>query len=250
MTQWTAKCTVTKPAKSLLEEIYRRLFEKFGPQHWWPGETPFEVMIGAILTQSAAWQNVETAIRNLKTAGLMLPDALRKNSPEKIAPLIRSAVYYNVKARKLKALVEYIGSACNDDLDRLFEKDTGQLRDELLAVWGIGEETADSILLYAADKPVFVIDAYTRRIMGRIGIKPEKDTYSDWQSLFMKNLSADIVLFNEYHALLVHLGKETCRPKPLCHGCPLSDICQYTAGGPFHPILVRNSKLDLVSRKP
>jgi len=221
-----AKYTVTKSLKNLLNDIYRRLFEQYGPQHWWPGETPFEVMIGAVLTQSAAWKNVETAIINLKTAGLMSPASLREKSPEEIAPLIRSAVYYNVKARKLKALVEYIGNACEDDLDRLFEKDTGQLRVELLAVWGIGEETADSILLYAANKPVFVVDAYTRRIIGRIGIRQEKDTYSDWQALFMKNLPADVILFNEYHALLVHLGKETCRPKSLCPGCPLSDICQ------------------------
>jgi endonuclease-3 related protein len=225
MTRWMAKYTVTESAKLLLENIYRRLFDKFGPQHWWPGETPFEVMIGAVLTQSAAWKNVETAITNLKTAGLMLPAVLRRKSPEEIAPLIHSAVYYNVKARKLKALVEYIGSARNDDLDRLFEKDTGQLRDELLAVWGIGEETADSILLYAANKPVFVIDTYTRRIMDRIGIHPENDTYSDWQSFFMKNLPTDVSLFNEYHALLVHLGKETCRPKPHCTDCPISDIC-------------------------
>jgi endonuclease-3 related protein len=228
MTRWTAKHTVTESVKLLLEEIYRRLFEKFGPQHWWPGETPFEVMIGAVLTQSASWKNVETAITNLKAAGLMSPAALRKKSLEEISPLIRSAVYYNVKAHKLEALVEYIGNACEDDLDRLFEKETGQLRDELLAVWGIGEETADSILLYAAGKPVFVIDAYTRRIMSRTGVQPEKDTYSDWQSLFMKNLPADVALFNEYHALLVHIGKETCRPKPLCPGCPLSDSCLST----------------------
>src|SRR4030042_582355 len=209
MTQWTAKYTVTESVKNLLEEIYRRLFKKFGPQHWWPGETLFEVMIGAVLTQSAAWKNVETAITNLKTAGLMSPAALREKPPEEIAPLIRSAVYYNVKARKLKALVEYIGNACNDNLDILFEKDAEQLRHELLAVWGIGEETADSILLYAANKPVFVIDAYTRRIMSRIGIQPEKDTYSGWQCLFMKNLDRDVTLYNEYHALLGPLGKET-----------------------------------------
>ena len=226
MTRWTAKYTVTESVKSLLEEIYRRLFEKFGPQHWWPGETPFEVMIGAVLTQSAAWKNVETAISNLKKAGLMSPVALREKTLEETAPLIRSAVYYNVKARKLKALVNYIGNACDDNLASLFEKDTAQLRDELLAVWGIGEETADSILLYAANKPVFVIDAYTRRIIGRIGIQPEHDTYSAWQSLFMKNLPVDAGLFNEYHALLVRLGKETCRPKSLCPACPLSDICQ------------------------
>jgi endonuclease-3 related protein len=226
MTQWTAKCTVTESVEKLLEEIYNRLFEKFGSQHWWPGETPFEVMIGAVLTQSAAWKNVETAITNLKTAGLMAPAALREKSSEEISPLIRSAVYYNVKARKLKAMVEYIGNACDDNLDVLSEKGTHQLRDELLAVWGIGEETADSILLYAAGKPVFVIDAYTRRIMSRIGIQPVKDTYSEWQSIFMDNLPADVALFNEYHALLVRLGKETCRPKPLCPACPLSDTCQ------------------------
>ncbi|HEY96201.1 MAG TPA: hypothetical protein G4O15_14830 [Dehalococcoidia bacterium] len=225
MTQWTAKCTVTEPVQSLLEDIYRRLFEQYGPQHWWPGETPFEVMIGAVLTQSAAWKNVETAITNLKTTGLMSPAALRGKPSEEIAPLIRSTVYYNVKARKLKALVDYIGNACNDDLDRLFKKDVRQLRDELLAVWGVGEETADSILLYAANKPVFVIDAYTRRIINRIGIQPENDKYSAWQFLFMNNIPADIALFNEYHALLVRLGKETCRPKPLCSSCPLFDIC-------------------------
>lgn len=225
MTQWMAKYTMTESVTNLLGEIYRRLLEKFGPQYWWPGETPFEVMIGAVLTQSAAWKNVETAIINLKTAGLMSPAALREKSSEEIVPLIHSAVYYNVKARKLKALVEYIGNACEDNLDILFKKDSDRLRGELLAVWGIGEETADSILLYAADKPVFIIDAYTRRIMDRIGIQPEKDTYSEWQSLFMKNLPADITLFNEYHALFVRLGKETCRPKPRCPACPLSDLC-------------------------
>jgi endonuclease-3 related protein len=230
MTQWTAKYTVTESLKILLDDIYHRLFEKYGSQHWWPGETPFEVMIGAVLTQSAAWKNVEIAITNLKAVGLMSPVALREKSPEEIAPLIHSAVYYNVKARKLKALVEYIEFACNDNLDILFEKDTGQLRDELLAIWGIGEETADSILLYAAEKPVFVIDAYSRRIISRFGIRPEKDTYSGWQSLFMKNLPDDVSLFNEYHALLVRLGKETCRPKPRCPECCLKGICLFTTG--------------------
>lgn len=212
--------------KSLLEEIYRRLFDRYGPQHWWPGETPFEVMVGAVLTQSAAWTNVEKAIANLKSAGLMSPGALRERIPEEIAPLIRPAVYYNVKARKLKALVEYIGTACNDSLDKLFERNAERLRRELLDVWGIGEETADSILLYAANKPVFVIDAYTRRIIDRIGIGPENETYSGYQALFTNNLPAEVKLFNEYHALLVRLGKETCRRKPLCPACPLTDICQ------------------------
>ncbi len=217
---------MTESVKSLLEEIYRRLFDAYGHQRWWPGETPFEVMVGAVLTQSAAWSNVEKAINNLKTADLMSPGALRDKSPDEIAGLIRSSVYYNVKARKLKALVEYIGNACKDDLDDLFEKNTARLREELLEVWGVGEETADSIILYAAGKPVFVIDAYTRRIMDRLGIRPENDTYASWQSLFMSNLPADVALFNEYHALLVRLGKETCRPRPLCSECCLLDICK------------------------
>jgi endonuclease-3 related protein len=216
---------VSNELRKRLEGVYERLFTRYGPQFWWPGEEPFEVMVGAVLTQSVAWKNVETAIAALKEIGALSPAALREMSLEQIAALIRPTVYYNVKARKLKALVGWFGESCRDSLAVMREKETFQLRNELLNVWGIGEETADSIVLYAAEKPVFVIDAYTRRILGRIGLKPDRDTYADYQAMFMKNLPADVPLFNEYHALFVRLGKEVCRPKPLCGDCCLKEIC-------------------------
>jgi endonuclease-3 related protein len=221
-----AKNPVIESVRDLLEEIYRRLFEAYGPQHWWPGDGPFEVMVGAVLTQSVAWRNVETAVKALEDAGALNPAALREIDADYLAGLVRPTIYYNVKARKLKALARYLGETCGDNLQKLFDKDTRQLREELLGVWGIGEETADSILLYAAYKPVFVIDAYTRRIIDRVGIQPEKNDYQDYQALFMNNLDPDTAKFNEYHALLVRHGKEVCRTKPLCAGCPLRDICR------------------------
>ena len=210
-----------------LLRIYRRLLDNYGPQHWWPAQEPFEVMVGAILTQSAAWANVEKAITNLKAAGALSPEALRSLPLGEIAALTYPSGYYNAKAHKLKSLAAYLGEY-HDDLDRVFGGDTRRARQELLDVHGIGEETADSILLYAAERPVFVIDAYTRRIMGRIGLAPKKDRYSDCQRLFMDNLPADAGLFSEYHALLVRLGKEVCRTQPLCHQCCLGgDICRF-----------------------
>lgn len=211
--------------RKCLEDIYQRLFNCYGTQHWWPGEEPFEVMVGAVLTQSVAWKNVETAITALKEADALSPSALLKMSLDDLAARIRPTIYYNVKARKLKALVEWFGKSCNNSLSVMCKKETLQLRNELLAVWGIGEETADSIVLYAAEKPVFVIDAYTRRILDRIGLKPAGGKYTDYQVLFTRNLPADVRMFNEYHALLVRLGKEVCRPKPLCAVCCLKEIC-------------------------
>lgn len=208
-----------------LQEIYRQIFNRYGPQRWWPAETPFEVMVGAILTQSAAWTNVEKAVHNLKSAGALNPAALRQLSPDEIARLVRPSGYFNAKAKKLKALVEWLGQACRDDITRLSSISTEALRKQLLEVHGIGPETADSILLYAIGKPVFVIDAYTRRVLSRLDLAPEKDTYEAFQRLFMKNLPRDIRLFNEYHALLVRLGKEVCRPRPVCAECCLFDIC-------------------------
>ncbi len=207
--------------------IYTRLFNRYGPQHWWPGETPFEVMVGAVLTQSAAWTNVEKAIDNLKHAGVLSAPALRHIALEELARLIYPSGYYNAKARKLKALEEWLGQACDDDIDKLSGMDTDALRSKLLAVHGIGPETADSILLYAIGKPVFVIDAYTRRIFHRLGLSPPPDTYDAWQCLFMENLPADRQMYNEYHALLVRLGKETCRRTPLHYDCILVDICPF-----------------------
>jgi endonuclease-3 related protein len=211
----------------LLREIYSRLFRRYGPQHWWPGDSPFEVMVGAILTQSAAWQNVEKAIINLKTAGVMSPSALRQITTPELAQLIHPTGYYNAKAIKLQALVRWLSESCGDNLNTLFAIETDFLRRQLLAVHGIGPETADSILLYAGNKPVFVIDAYTRRIFSRLGLKPEDDKYDAWQTLFMGNLPPDFELFNEYHALLVRHGKEACRKQLACDNCCLREICQY-----------------------
>lgn len=210
-----------------LADIYRRLFGCFGPQHWWPAEGPFEIIVGAILTQSAAWSNVEKAIANLKAAEALSPAKLRRLQLPRLARLVRPCGYYNAKALKLKSLVFWLGNHYNDDLDSLFATDTDELRQQLLSVHGIGRETADSILLYAAGKPVFVIDAYTRRILGRIGLNPEKDSYAGYQAYFMDNLPPDAEMFNEYHALLVRLGKDFCRRRPLCPQCCLSDICKF-----------------------
>jgi endonuclease III related protein len=203
-------------------EVYRRLFEFYGPQHWWPAEGPFEVIVGAILTQSAAWTNVEKAIGNLKKAKALTPEALRRLPETELAQLVYPSGYYNVKARKLKAFAEYFGARYGDSLEKLFRRNLTELRNELLSVYGIGEETADSILLYAGNTPIFVIDAYTRRIAGRLGIKPPGDKYADFQKLFVDALPPDVKMFNEFHALLVRLGKETCRKTPLCDQCCLN----------------------------
>ncbi|MFC2056371.1 endonuclease III domain-containing protein [Chloroflexota bacterium] len=210
----------------MLHKIYHQLLGTYGPQNWWPAEEPFEVMVGAILTQSVAWLNVEKAITNLKTAEALSPQALRQFSLPDIATLIYPCIYYNVKARKLKSLANWLGKYCQDNLSKLFANSTDQLRQQLLSVWGIGEETADSIILYAANKPVFIIDAYTRRIINRLGLAPDSDSYAVYQSLFMDNLPADATLFNEYHALLVCLGKNVCRKRPLCQQCCLQNICR------------------------
>lgn len=217
--------TLSRQTGQRLEDVYRRLMGRYGPQHWWPAEGPFEVMVGAILTQSAAWGNVEKAIANLKMAGALSPPALRRLPPSELACLIRPCGYYNAKALKLKSLAGWLGESCHDDLKLLSQKESDSLRSELLGIHGIGEETADSILLYAIGKPVFVIDAYTRRIVDRLGLTPPASSYVAYQALFMDNLPADSQLFNEYHALLVSLGKNVCRRRPRCLECCLSDIC-------------------------
>ncbi len=215
-----------KNTDAALLKIYGLLFRRYGPQLWWPGDSAFEVMVGAILTQSAAWQNVEKAIVSLKTAGAMSPEALRQIPAPELAQLIHPTGYYNAKAVKLQALVRWLRASCEDNLNALFAMETDSLRRQLLDVHGIGPETADSILLYAGNKPVFVIDAYTRRIFVRLGIKPENDTYADWQTFFMNTLPPEVELFNEYHALLVRHGKEACRKQPACDNCCLREICK------------------------
>jgi len=208
-----------------LIDVYSRLYAAHGPQHWWPGETPFEVIVGAILTQSAAWTNVEKAISNLKAAGALSPEGLHGLSEGELARLIRPSGYFNAKARKLKAFVELLYERFNGDLRRLLALPAPELRVLLLGTHGIGPETADSILLYAAGQPVFVIDAYTRRVFSRLGFVPDADTYDGWQRLFTDELPADARLFNEYHALIVRLGKDVCRKRPLCGECPLLELC-------------------------
>jgi endonuclease-3 related protein len=213
-----------------LKGVYRCLWECYGPQHWWPGDDTFEMIVGAILTQNTAWVNVEKALSNLREAGFLSPSALRRLPTEEIARLIRPSGYYNAKTQKLKDLVQHLGEKHGDSLDRLFSPDIDELRRELLSIYGIGEETADSIILYGARKPAFVIDAYTKRILGRLGLAPKNQSYSAYQSLFMENLAHEVKLFNEYHALLVRHGKTVCLKTPLCPRCCLKDMCPSSKG--------------------
>ncbi|MBX6423771.1 endonuclease III domain-containing protein [Thermosulfurimonas sp. F29] len=209
----------------ILQEIYRRLFRHFGPQHWWPAESPFEVCVGAILTQNTNWRNVERAIENLKARNLLSPQALYELPEDLLAELIRPAGYFRVKARRLGEFVRWLVERYGGNLSALEEVDTGELRRELLTLRGIGPETADSILLYALGRPVFVVDAYTRRILLRHGLVTEEADYHEIQELFMENLPADPDLFNEYHALLVACGKHLCRSRrPRCGDCPLQEM--------------------------
>jgi len=210
-----------------LQNIYHQLMARYGPQHWWPAQEPLEVIVGAILTQSAAWGNVEKTIANLKAAKALSLKALRQLSLSEVARLIRPCGYYNAKALKLKSFAHWLGEYYNDNLGKLFTNNIDHIRQQLLSIYGIGQETADSIILYAANKPIFVIDAYTRRIINRIGLTPDSNNYTAYQALFMDNLPTDARLFNEYHALLVRLAKDVCRKFPLCQQCCLNNLCHF-----------------------
>jgi endonuclease-3 related protein len=207
-----------------LIEIYELLWQRFGPQHWWPGETKFEIIVGAILTQNTNWANVEKAIRSLKAAELLMPEAIHNLDIAELAGLIRPAGYFNVKAQRLKNFVQWLFDDYNGDLARLDEIDTQRLRAEILAVKGVGPETADSILLYALARDVFVVDAYTARVAVRHGLIDADVDYEQLRDLFESNLCREVRLFNEYHALLVRVGKEFCRPRANCTGCPLEKL--------------------------
>ena len=197
-----------------LLEIFDLLLARYGPRHWWPAETPFEVCVGAILTQNTNWGNVEKAIANLKREGLLSHAALRDVPVARLAEVIRPAGYYNVKSARLKEFIAWLFERYGGSLARMFAGDWRELRDELLKVKGIGRETADSILLYAGGKPSFVVDAYTKRLFASLGVIPEKAGYEEVRALF-----------NEYHALIVQHGKEHCRKKPCCQGCGLHFLC-------------------------
>ena len=203
-------------------EIYRRLDAAYGDQRWWPGETPFEVAVGAILTQNTAWPNVEKAIANLKEAGLLDPAKLAALPAPAVAPLIKPAGYYNVKAGRLRRFLDFLFEEYDGDVAAMAQEALVTIRPKLLAVRGIGPETADSILLYACGLPTFVVDAYTYRVLRRHGLADDAATYDELKELFESNLEADVRLYNQYHALLVRAGRERCRRRePLCEGCPL-----------------------------
>jgi endonuclease III related protein len=216
-----------------LVRAFKLMNEALGPQHWWPGETPFEIIVGAILTQSTAWTNVEKAIAELKREGLLSPATMRRVSVQKLAGVIRSSGYFNQKARRLKNFLAFLRRYRT--LENMFQEPTETLRERLLGIQGFGPETADSILLYAGGHPVFVVDAYTRRILSRHGWQNETATYGEIQGLFESQLPRDVPLFNQYHALLVNVGKNFCKRKePDCLKCPLQPLLPKTRGLAAH----------------
>ncbi len=213
--------------QAVVGKIYQTLHQQYGPQGWWPiqreykkrehltPEEQFEICVGAILTQNTAWKNVQKALEQLRQHDALTKDAIRTLSAEQLAQLIRSSGYHNQKAKKLKAFIAFL--------------DSGKeiTRAHLLEVWGLGNETVDSMLLYAYQEPVFVIDAYTKRIFARLGLCDEKTSYPALQALFHEHLPKDHQLFNEYHALLVEHAKRFCKKEPACKECPLQNICNY-----------------------
>jgi len=217
-----------------LHEVYDRLLAALGPQHWWPGNSPFEVLVGAVLVQNTSWTNVQRAIRNLRDRDLLQPEALYAVPPEELEELIRPAGYYRIKARRLRSLLELIVDRYGGSLDAMFSTGLPALREELLGVHGVGPETADSILLYAGGLPTFVVDAYTLRVLARHGWIGFDADYHQIKEHFESNLEEDVSLYNEYHALLVCVGKDYCRKtKPRCQPCPLAGLLP--EGGPLEP---------------
>jgi len=211
-----------KISRRELMQIYRRLYRHYGNLHWWPGENALEISVGAILTQNTAWTNVDKAIRRLKESRSLSFKALSRVPRRRLASLIKAAGYFNVKARRLKNFISFLERRYGGSLKKMFREKANPLRGELLSVNGIGPETADSILLYAGEKPVFVIDAYTKRILARHGLLHYENSYDESQRLFMERLPPDVALYNQYHAMFVKVGKEFCRSRPLCGSCPLN----------------------------
>ena len=226
--------------RDLLEELYERLLEFHGPQHWWPGDGWFETMVGAVLTQAASWKNVEMALDNLKAAGALSPASIRRMDGDELAALLYPSGYYHSKAKKLKALAQFVGDRFSDSVELMRESDGHRLREELLGVYGVGQETADAILLYAVGKARFVVDSYTKRILSRIGAIEEDASYGAVQRLFEQNLTPETdhrifgeeglpnetEKYSEYHALLVRHGNSVCMTKPACDRCCLADLCE------------------------
>ena len=211
---------------NMLLKIYNKLLDCFGYQHWWPADTKFEVIVGAILTQQTTWKNVEKAIKNLKDENLLEPKKLFNLPVKRLESLIRPCGFFKVKTKRLRSFLEFFVENYDGNLDRMFELSLNDLRKNLLSVHGIGPETCDSIILYAADKPVFVVDAYTIRLCERYPMIKSKK-YEEVREFFEKSLSKDVNLFKEFHALIVELGKIYCKTKPLCEKCPLNRGCKH-----------------------
>lgn len=217
--------------RRVILKIYDRLLDPCGKRNWWPGETPDEIIIGAVLTQNTAWRNVVKAIESLKAAGLLSLPALAKETPEAIAPLIRSSGYFNLKARRLHAVAEFFAPGGRSRKAEIEDQDTDALREALLATHGVGPETADSILVYALGRLSFVVDTYTTRVVTRHGLLAEGARYEAIRAMFTRHVRADLAMYNEYHALLVWAGHHYCKPKPLCAACPLAQrSCFATTG--------------------
>ncbi len=233
-----------KQAKLL--EIYGSLLNAFGHRDWWPAEGPFEVIIGAILTQNVSWNNASKAIDNLRAADRLDPVALYKSSPHEVAPLIRPSRFYNVKAMKIKNFIDFYFKEYDGDINAMAGEGTEVLRKKLLAVKGLGKETVDCILLYACGKPVFVVDAYTKRIFHRYGTFNEGPSYDEVQGYFMANLPEDAALYNDYHAQIVHLGNTVCRPEPRCGSCPIAGNSKLRCQ--FHSVNSKNVNVKKVKR--
>jgi endonuclease III related protein len=219
-----ARIRTSKGRPSLLN-VYARLRQVHGLRHWWPGETPFEICVGAILTQNTAWVNVEKALAVLRERGLLSFASLRGMAATELAPLIRSSGYFNVKARRIMAFVDFLDREYGGRLEGMAAEEPPVVRAKLLAVTGIGRETADSIALYAAGLPIFVVDAYTRRIFSRLRLLKGDEDYDTIRGRFESELPKDVALYNDYHAQIVHLGKDFCRTVPRCDRCALADVC-------------------------
>jgi endonuclease III related protein len=211
--------------RSTLEDVYERLRRRFGHAGWWPADTPFEVALGAILVQNTSWTNAARVLAGLRTRGLLSHRALHPLAVPELAELFRASGTFNVKARRVRAFLDFLEDAYGGAIERMASAEPSALRRALLAVPGIGPETADCIVLYAAGHPSFVVDAYTRRVFGRLGLLRGGETYDGVQGLFHRRLPADPVLFNDYHAQIVRVAKDFCRPRPLCASCPLDEAC-------------------------
>lgn len=240
--------------EKILMKIYGKLYRAYGPRNWWPGETSFEVMVGAILTQNTSWRNVEKAIQKLKGKGVLNPEGIHDLKKSELARLIRSSGYYRIKADRLKSFINFLFQEYGGNLKRMKRERLDELRERLLGVKGVGPETADSILLYGLKKPIFVVDAYTKRILSRHGLISENASYEEIQKLFMGYLACNEKLFNEYHALLVHLGKTLCKKIPKCDACPLKGVrCEALGvrgkGEDYHWRVPYDSRLTTGGRK-